>query len=398
MAAEAGVDIVDTTFNGMSGLTSQPPLNSIVAALENTDRDTGIDLNDIQKLSDYWDGIRPIYSKFESGLKSGSAEIYKYEIPGGQYSNLRPQVESFGLGHRFKEVKLMYKRVNEMVGDIIKVTPSSKMVGDMAIFMVQNDLTPENIYDKAKNMAFPDSVVSYFKGMMGQPEGGFPKDLQKLVLKGEKPIDVRPGELLKDEDFQGIKGHINKRFSIKATNRDAISYALYPDVYEEYLKFIQEFGNVSRIRSDVFLHGLAEGEVSEIDLGEGKTIIVKLVQIGNIDLDGYRNVDFEINGYRRSIRIKDRTQTVRSVLGEDSKFRMADPNNKSDVGASIPGNIIKILVKKGERVEEGQSLAVIEAMKMETNIVAIIEGVIEEVYVSEGQQVKTGELLMKISN
>ena len=149
-------------------------------------------MNDIQKLSDYWDGIRPIYSKFESGLKSGSAEIYKYEIPGGQYSNLRPQVrESFGLGHRFKEVKLMYKKVNEMVGDIIKVTPSSKMAGDMAIFMVQNDLTPENIYDKAKNMAFPDSVVSYFKGMMGQPEGGFPKELQKLVLKGEKPIDIR---------------------------------------------------------------------------------------------------------------------------------------------------------------------------------------------------------------
>ena len=397
MAAEAGVDIVDTTFNGMSGLTSQPALNSIVAALENTDRDTGIDLNDIQKLSDYWDGIRPIYSKFESGLKSGSAEIYKYEIPGGQYSNLRPQVESFGLGHRFKEVKLMYKKVNEMVGDIIKVTPSSKMVGDMAIFMVQNDLTPENIYDKAKNMAFPDSVVSYFKGMMGQPEGGFPKELQKLVIKGDKPIDIRPGELLKDEDFQGIKEKIKKKFGIKATNKDVISYALYPEVYEEYLKFLQEFGNVSRIRSDVFLHGLAEGEVSEIDLGEGKTIIVKLVQIGNIDIGGYRNVDFEINGYRRSIRIKDRTQTVRNVLGEDSKFRMADQDNKSDVGASIPGNVIKILVNKGERVKEGQSLAVIEAMKMETNIVAAIEGIIEEVYVSEGQPVKTGELLMKIS-
>ena len=397
MAAEAGVDIVDTTFNGMSGLTSQPALNSIVAALENTDRDTGIDLNDIQKLSDYWDGIRPIYSKFESGLKSGSAEIYKYEIPGGQYSNLRPQVESFGLGHRFKEVKLMYKKVNEMVGDIIKVTPSSKMVGDMAIFMVQNDLTPENIYDKAKNMAFPDSVVSYFKGMMGQPEGGFPKELQKLVLKGDKPIDIRPGELLKDEDFQGIKEKIKKKFGIKATNKDVISYALYPEVYEEYLKFLQEFGNVSRIRSDVFLHGLSEGEVSEIDLGEGKTIIVKLVQIGNIDIGGYRNVDFEINGYRRSIRIKDRTQTVRNVLGEDSKFRMADQDNKSDVGASIPGNVIKILVNKGERVKEGQSLAVIEAMKMETNIVAAIEGIIEEVYVSEGQPVKTGELLMKIS-
>lgn len=183
MAADAGVDIVDTTFNSMSGLTSQPALNSIVAALGNTNRDTGIDLSGIQKLSDYWDVVRPVYSEFESDLKSGSAEIYRFEIPGGQYSNLKPQVESFGLGHRFNDVKHMYKKVNDMLGDIIKVTPSSKMVGDMAIFMVQNDLTPENIYDKAKNMAFPDSIVSYFKGMMGQPEGGFPKKLQEIVLK-----------------------------------------------------------------------------------------------------------------------------------------------------------------------------------------------------------------------
>lgn len=396
MAAEAGVDIIDTTFNGMSGLTSQPALNSIVAALENTDRDTGINLNDIQKLSDYWDGIRPIYSQFESGLKSGSAEIYRYEIPGGQYSNLKPQVESFGLGHRFKEVKLMYKKVNEMVGDIIKVTPSSKMVGDMAIFMVQNDLTPENIYEKAKNMAFPDSVVSYFKGMMGQPEGGFPKELQKLVLKGEKPIEGRPGELLPDEDFDKIKTHLKKKFKIDPSNKDLISHSLYPDVFEDYLKFLDEYGNVSRIKSDIFFYGLAEGEISEIDLGEGKTLILKLVQIGKLDSDGCRTLDFEINGYRRSITIKDKTQTERSVLGEDSKFRMANPDNKSEVGASIPGNIIKVLVAKGDKVKEGQSLLVIEAMKMETNIIASCNGVIEEVYANEGQQVKTGELLIKI--
>lgn len=179
MAAEAGVDIVDTALNSMSGLTSQPALNSVVAALENTMRNTGIDLDGIQKLSDYWAAVRPVYGEFESGLKSGSTEIYKYEIPGGQYSNLKPQVESFGLGHRFNEVKEMYKKVNTMVGDIVKVTPSSKMVGDLAIFMVQNNLTPENIVEKSKDMAFPDSALAYFKGMMGQPEGGFPKNLQK---------------------------------------------------------------------------------------------------------------------------------------------------------------------------------------------------------------------------
>ncbi len=174
LAAEAGVDIVDTAFNSMSGLTSQPALNSVVAALENTNRATGINLDDIQEIADYWSDIRPIYSQFESGLKSGTAEVYKYEIPGGQYSNLKPQVESFGLAHKFKEVKEMYKTVNEMMGDIVKVTPSSKMVGDMAIFMVKNDLTPENILTKGKDLAFPDSVVAYFEGMMGQPVGGFP--------------------------------------------------------------------------------------------------------------------------------------------------------------------------------------------------------------------------------
>ena len=204
-ATEAGVDIVDTAVNSMSGLTSQPALNSVVAALKNTERDTEIDLDKAEDISKYWAAVRPVYANFESDLKSGTTEIYKYEIPGGQYSNLKPQVESFGLGHKFKDVKEMYKRVNEMVGDIVKVTPSSKMVGDFAIFMVQNELTPENILDKGKNLDYPDSVMTYFKGMMGQPYGGFPKDLQEMILKGEKAITKRPGELLEDEDFDEIK-------------------------------------------------------------------------------------------------------------------------------------------------------------------------------------------------
>lgn len=396
MAADAGVDIVDTTFNSMSGLTSQPALNSIVAALGNTDRDTGIDLSGIQKLSDYWDTVRPVYSQFESDLKSGSAEIYKFEIPGGQYSNLKPQVESFGLGHRFNDVKHMYKKVNDMLGDIIKVTPSSKMVGDMAIFMVQNDLTSENIVEKAKNMAFPDSVVSYFKGMMGQPEGGFPKELQEVVLKGEEPITVRPGELLPPEDFDKIAEYLKEKYKFTPCRKDIISYALYPDVFEAYIKSILEFGDVSRMGSDVFFHGLAEGETSEIEVAEGKTMIVQLIEIGKLDAEGNRTLDFEINGNRREIKIKDKTERITSGSKEESNSTMADPDNKLEVGASIPGTIIKVLVNEGQEVKEGESLLVIEAMKMETNIVAAASGTVEAVLIKEGQQVKTGELLMKL--
>jgi len=395
MAAQAGVDIVDTAFNSMSGLTSQPALNSVVAALENTERDTGIDLGDIQKLSDYWSAVRPVYSQFESGLKSGSAEIYKFEIPGGQYSNLKPQVESFGLGHRFDDIKEMYKKVNEMSGDIIKVTPSSKMVGDMAIFMVQNDLTPENIFEKAKNMAFPDSVVSFYKGMMGQPMGGFPKELQKLVLRGEEAITCRPGEMLPPEDFEKIKENLADKFKIEATEKDVMSYALYPDVFEAYLKYIQEFGDLSHMGSDVFFHGLYEGETSEIEIAEGKTLIVQLMEIGKFDVQGNRTLIFEVNGNRREIKIKDKANGARYEKFED-EAAMADPSDKMEIGASIPGTILKVLVKEGETVKEGQSLIVIEAMKMETNVVASSDGVIETVAAKEGKQVKTGQLLVKL--
>lgn len=396
MAADAGVDIVDTAFNSMSGLTSQPALNSIVAALEHTDRATGIELSDIQKISDYWMDVRSVYNNFESDLKSGSAEIYKFEIPGGQYSNLKPQVESFGLGDRFDDVKQMYKEVNKMMGDIIKVTPSSKMVGDMAIFMVQNDLTPENIYEKATNMAFPDSVVSYFKGMMGQPEGGFPEKLQKLVLKGEEPITVRPGELLPPEDFEAIEKHLQEKYKFTPTKKQVLSSALYPDVYEDFIKFKLEYGNLARMGSDIFFHGLKEGEASEIELAEGKIYIVQLIGVGKLDYEGYRTVDFEINGNRRGIKIKDRNERDFIPGSGEGLTKMADPSNNKEIGAAIPGSVIKILVKEGEEVKENQSLLVIEAMKMETNIVASCDGVVDSILVNEGEQVKTGQLLISI--
>ncbi len=394
MAAEAGLDIADTAFNSMAGLTSQPALNSVVAALENTTRETNIKLGEIQKISDYWSAVRPVYSQFESDLKSGTTEIYKYEIPGGQYSNLKPQVESFGLGHRFNEIKEMYKKVNIMLGDIIKVTPSSKVVGDMAIFMVNNDLTPENILEKGKDLAYPDSVFAYFKGMMGQPYGGFPEKLQKIVLKGEEPITCRPGELLEPEDFDEIEKNLREKFDIEPTKKDLLGYALYPKVFEEYLEYISEYGDFSRVGSDIYFHGLYEGETCEVELDEGKNQVIKLSEIGRIDDEGKRNIIFEINGNRREIKIFDKASNVEK---KEDYVQMADLGNDLEVGAPISGTVAKILVKDGDDVKENQNLAVLEAMKMETNITSPVTGKVESVLINEGQQVGSGELIILLT-
>ncbi len=393
MAANAGVDIIDAAFNSMSGLTSQPALNSIVASMESTERDTGIDPDGIQIISDYWAAVRPVYKQFESDMVTGSAEIYKYEMPGGQYSNLKSQVESFGLGHKFNEVKEMYKSVNEMLGDIVKVTPSSKAVGDMAIFMVQNELTPENIYEKAKDIDFPDSIVSYFEGMMGQPEGGFPEKLQKLVLHGKEPVTCRPGELLPDEDFDAIKKELREKYGLEGTEKEALSYALYPKVFEDYIKSIEKDGNFRLMGSDIFFHGLSEGETCEVKIAEGKQLVVRLSNARDTDEEGFRNVVFEVNGNRSAVKIKDEAANLASAA---SQIVYADADDPNEIGANIPGNIIKVLVKEGEEVAEKQPIAVIEAMKMETNILAPMKGVIDKIYISEGQQVKAGELIAKL--
>ncbi len=394
MAALAGVDIVDAAFDSMAGLTSQPALNSTVAALEYSDRATGMDLDGLQQLSTYWGAIRPIYSDYESELKSGTAEIYKYEIPGGQYSNLRPQVASFGLEHKFQEVKEMYIKVNEMLGDIIKVTPSSKAVGDMAIFMVQNDLTPENIYEKAKGMDFPDSIVSYFEGMMGQPEGGFPEKLRDLVLKGRKPLTCRPGELLPDEDFDAIKAMLKHKFpELEPTDRDAVSYALYPKVFEDYLTSLKKEGNFRYVSSDIFFHGIMEGSIGEVQLEEGKILVIKLIEIKDADEDGNRELTFQVNGLIRQIKIKDKAAVTKA---SQQSILMADADSEYEIGANIPGNIVKVLVKEGEKVTASQPIAVIEAMKMETNIISSMDGTIDKIYVKQGDQVVSGQLIAKL--
>lgn len=392
MASMAGVDIVDTAFNSMSGLTSQPALNSVVAALENTERTTGLDLPSLERISEYWESIRPIYAQFESGLKSGSASIYKYEIPGGQYSNLKPQVESFGIGHRFDEVREMFKEVNDMLGDIVKVTPSSKAVGDMAIFMVQNDLNKDNIYENAQNMAFPDSIVSYFEGMMGQPEGGFPEKLQKLVLKDKEPIICRPGELLPAEDFAATRDYLESKYNREFDDKDVLSYLMYPKVFEDYLAQLDKQGDLSRIYSHIFFHGLAVGETAEVHLDEGKILIVKLLEIRDVDGEGNRTLLFEVNDSTRAIKIFDKQS---NVVADTKEKQMADPDNENEIGASIPGSVLKVLVKEGDKVKANETVLVLEAMKMEANITSPKDGVVETIGVKEGQLVDKGELLIR---
>ena len=394
MASEAGVDIVDAAVSSMSGLTSQPSMDAVVAALQGTERDTGLDLRRIQELSNYWADVRLRYESFDHGLRTSTTDIYRYEIPGGQYTNLLPQVVSIGLGSRFEEVKEMYRQVNDMLGDIVKVTPSSKVVGDLAIFMVQNELTPENICRKGRELAFPDSVVSYFKGLMGQPAWGFPPELQQVVLKGEKPISCRPGELLEPVDFDALEKELRNLLKReKISMKSLISYALYPKVYEDYIRHEQEYGYIMRMGSHVFFNGMALGETNKINIADGKTLVIKYLGLGDISEDGMRTVQFELNGTRREVEVPD-PNAERTM----ERAPVADENDPCQAGASLPGIVSKICVKKGERVEKGQTLAVIEAMKMETAVAARISGIVKEIFAGVGRTVKAHELLMTIEN
>ncbi len=388
MAAEAGVDVVDAACAPLAGLTSQPSLDALVAALQGTERDTGLDLRRVQELSNYWADVRLRYESFDHGLKTSTTDIYRYEIPGGQYTNLRPQVESLGLGDRFEEVKEMYKTVNDMLGDPVKVTPSSKVVGDLAIFMVQNDLTPENIVERGKALAFPDSVVSYFKGMMGQPAWGFPEDLQKVVLKGEEPITCRPGKLLPPVDFDQLEQEVRK-FRGDPERKDLISYAMYPKVYEDFCRHRKEYGYITRMGSHVFFNGMALGETNKINIEDGKTLVIKYLGLGDHNDDGTINVQFELNGMRREVAVRDpnASEKTRQVV-------QADESDPRQVGASIPGMVSKLHVQPGDTVEENQVLMTIEAMKMETAVTARTAGKVREIRVKEGQAVKAKELLM----
>ena len=390
MAAEAGADIVDTAISSLSSQTSQPSMNSFVAAMQGQERDPGFDMDKLEGLTKYWGSVRGRYHAFEGSIKYPATDIYRYEIPGGQYTNLGPQVESLGLGHRFEEVKEMYKTVDTIMGGLVKVTPSSKMVGDLAIFMVQNDLTAENIVERGENITFPDSVVSYFKGMMGQPSWGFPEDLQRVVLKGEEAITCRPGELLEPVDFAATEEHL-KQFMDEPDMKTVISWLLYPKVVEDYLKAKQAYGYLSQLSTHVYFYGLREGDTTRAEIKDGKTVIIKYLGKGDLQADGTRSVFFQIDGVMREVAILDRNakSTVASVT-------MADPTNLAQVGASIPGMVSQISVKKGDKVQKNDVLLVVEAMKMETSVVANIDGTVAEILVSPGTEIKAGQLLLTI--
>lgn len=391
-AIEAGVDIVDTALGSMAGLTSQPSAETLYYALEGTSRQPKVDVKSLEQLSHYWEGVRKYYSDFESGMNSPHTEVYQHEMPGGQYSNLQQQAKAVGLGERWGEVKEMYQRVNALFGDIVKVTPSSKVVGDMALFMVQNDLNEESVLTKGKSIDFPDSVIELFEGYLGQPYGGFPEKLQEVILKGRTPITVRPGELLDEVDFQVLKEELYKEIGRPVTIFDALAYALYPKVFLDYVKTIEQFGDISNLDTPTFLYGMRLGEEIEVEIETGKTLIVKLVSIGQPQIDGTRVVYFELNGQSREVVIKD--ESIKSAVQAKVK---ADPKNVSHIGATMPGTVIKVLVEKGEKVNQGDHLIITEAMKMETTVQAPFSGTIKEIHVSNGEAISTGDLLIEIS-
>ncbi len=389
----AGVDIVDAALSSMSGLTSQPSLNAVVAALEFTQRQSSLSMDELQQLSDYFEKVRPVYSEFESGIKSGTTMVYKYEFPGGQFSNLKAQVDSFGMGHKFNEVLANYKVANELFGDIIKVTPSSKVVGDMAIFMTQNSLTKENIYEKGATLAFPDSVIDFFKGNIGQPEAGFDEKLREVVLKGSPYITERPGKLLPDADFATVKEEYKEKFGVELSDAAAISAVIYPKVYEDYIKFLQEYGDFITMRSDVFFYGLKNGEMFDYTTKEGSHKLIKLLNISETDEDGFITLSFEVDGFRREITLEDS-----NTLKASARKRVvhADEADDLQVGSPIPGTVIKVNVKVGDSVKKGDTLAIIEAMKMETEVLAKTDGIVSAVYIEPAQTVEARELIIKL--
>lgn len=394
MAAEAGVDIVDLAIESMSTLTSQPSMNAVAAALARTERDTGLDPKALTALSHYYADVRSVYEPYESNMKTPNTEIYQYQIPGGQYSNLLAQAEQMNAGDRFEEIKELYAQANELLGDIFKVTPTSKVVGDFAIFMLKNGLTKDNILTEGKDLSYPDSTIEYFSGMLGQPDGGFPEKLQKIVLKDKKPITVRPGSLLPPADLQAIEDGLRERHNLTQytdheMHQKSISYALYPKVYEDYCRHFEAYDDVSRLDSHVFFYGLRKGEETSLNIETGKDLLIKFVDQSDPDEKGFRTLTFEVNGTIREIRIQDKNLTSNI----DRKL-IADKNNPSHVGSPLPGTITNVFVKEGDTVEQNTPLITIEAMKMETTIVAKEAGTVNCIYVQEGEQVQTQDLLL----
>ena len=387
-AIESGVDIVDVALSSLSGLTSQPNFNVLVECLKNTPYETTTNVNSLNKFSNYWETVREYYYPFESGLMAGTAEVYKHEIPGGQYSNLKPQATALGLEERMDDIKKAYEEVNELFGDIVKVTPSSKVVGDMAMFMVNNKLTKEDIFTK-ENLAFPESVKSMMRGDLGQPFGGWPTELQKIILKDEKPYTDLPNAHLAPIDFEKEFELFQNKFDNYQSFFDFLSWKFYPKVFEEYYNFTKQFGDISAIPTPAFFYGMKSNEEILVNIGQGKTLIIRLLYISeNADESGNKTVFFRLNGQTRSIEVKDNKAKVEKQSNSKAK-------SDSQIGSPLQGRLTKIFVKEGDIVKKNAPLFTIEAMKMETTITANNDLKIKKIHLPEMTMVENEDLIIE---
>jgi pyruvate carboxylase len=388
-AIEAGADAVDGAMDAMSGLTSQPNLGSIVEALRHGPRDSGLNAENLRVLSGYWEQVRHGYAAFESDLRSGASEVYLHGMPGGQFTNLREQARSLGIDDvRWPEVAHAYAKVNEMFGDVVKVTPTSKVVGDMALMMVTSGLSAAQVLDPNTEIAFPESVVSFFRGDLGQPYGGFPKALQKKVLKGATPLTVRPGQVLPPTDLEQARAEAEAKTWREITDEEFASYLMYPKVFIEYMQNRLDFGRVIVLPSPLFFYGMESGEEVSIDIDRGKTLIIRFVAVSDSHEDGTRTVFFELNGQPRSVKVRDRTHVALKP-----PRRKANVGDAAQVGAPMPGTIATVAVTAGSKVSKGDLLVTIEAMKMETSVRSDREGTIAEVVTKPGETVDAKDLL-----
>ena len=389
-ASRAGVDIVDVASSAFASTTSQPSMQSLYYAMEYNDRKPNIHVQNAEKINQYWLGVRSYYDEFTSGLEGPETEIYTTEMPGGQYTNLQQQAKSVGLGSRWDEVKQMYHDVNFLFGDIVKVTPSSKVVGDMALFMVQNDLTIDKFFAEGKKYDFPQSVIDLFKGKIGQPEGGFPQDVSDIILKGEEASTDRPGEHLAPIDFEATRQELIAKLGDEdVDDQDVLSYIMYPDVFVDYRHKLERYSDVSIIPTPSFFYGMKTGETVNVEIQKGKVLYIRLIQIGELDETGQRIVFFELNGQSREIIVRDANAKTTAAVR-----RKADHGNTNHIAATMPGTILDVQVQQGDEIEEGQLLLISEAMKMETTLKAPRKAVVKELLVANGDQVNSGDLLL----
>jgi len=393
-ASDAGVDVADAALASMSGGTSQPNLNSLVAALRHTPRDTGLDLDTLNDCSDFWETTRDYYLPFDSGPRAGSARLYLHEIPGGQYTNLREQAAAMGLGHRWHEVERTYAEVNQLFGDIVKVTPSSKVVGDMALFLMAKDMRPEDILhlDVHHDLALPNSVVEMFAGALGTPPEGWPKKLQRIVLRGERASHGRPGANLDPVDFAATEKTLEEKLQHSVRRDEVLSYLMYPDVFVKYDHFRHTYSDVSVLPTPAFFYGLRSGDEINVEIEPGKALIIKFLAVGEPRPDGTRTLFFELNGQPREVTVRDRALRV-----AEHAHPKADPADPGQVGAPTPGLITVISAQLNQTVARGAKLMTLEAMKMQSNIYAPIAGRVTKLLVAPGQHVEAKDLLLTIA-